>query len=204
MSRDIIKRYSNGEITVVWQPSLCVHSGDLRARAAEGVRSAPAAMGDSGRLRHGDDRRPSRAMPVGALSIERVTPRRNSSRVRRYRPRILRRAGAATNRASIKNAISLIGQSSRVKSRHSVCCFRQAVERYARPDSHRPSQRTHSNAACRAVAGDGLRAGPHLSDQAGSRPSRPPALARIRAADHAHLRLKDRVISALFASTACR
>ena len=27
MSRDIIKRYSNGEITVVWQPSLCVHSG---------------------------------------------------------------------------------------------------------------------------------------------------------------------------------
>ena len=27
MNRDIIKRYSNGEITVVWQPSLCVHSG---------------------------------------------------------------------------------------------------------------------------------------------------------------------------------
>ena len=26
MSKEIIKRYSNGEITVVWQPSLCVHS----------------------------------------------------------------------------------------------------------------------------------------------------------------------------------
>ena len=27
MKKEIVKRYSNGEITVVWQPSLCVHSG---------------------------------------------------------------------------------------------------------------------------------------------------------------------------------
>lgn len=27
MSREIVKRYSNGEVTVVWKPQLCVHSG---------------------------------------------------------------------------------------------------------------------------------------------------------------------------------
>jgi uncharacterized Fe-S cluster protein YjdI len=26
MNKDIIKRYSNGDIMVIWQPSLCVHS----------------------------------------------------------------------------------------------------------------------------------------------------------------------------------
>jgi len=26
MSKEIIKRYTNGEVTVIWQPSLCVHS----------------------------------------------------------------------------------------------------------------------------------------------------------------------------------
>lgn len=27
MSREIVKRYSNGEVTVVWKPALCAHSG---------------------------------------------------------------------------------------------------------------------------------------------------------------------------------
>lgn len=26
MNKDIIKRYGNGDVTVIWQPSLCVHS----------------------------------------------------------------------------------------------------------------------------------------------------------------------------------
>ena len=27
MEKEIIKKYSNGELTVVWKPGLCIHSG---------------------------------------------------------------------------------------------------------------------------------------------------------------------------------
>ena len=27
MEKEIVKKYSNGELTVVWKPGLCIHSG---------------------------------------------------------------------------------------------------------------------------------------------------------------------------------
>ena len=71
---EIIKRYSNGEITVVWQPSLCVHSG-ICARGLPKVfdpRRRPWVIldgFDSETIVNQVERCPS-----GALSIERTTP----------------------------------------------------------------------------------------------------------------------------------
>ena len=68
----IIKRYSNGEITVVWQPSLCVHSG-ICARGLPQVidpRRRPWVVltgYDSDTITNQVE-----ACPSGALSIERV------------------------------------------------------------------------------------------------------------------------------------
>lgn len=70
---DIVKRYSNGEITVVWQPSLCVHSG-ICARGLPKVfdpRRRPWVIldgFDSETIVNQVERCPS-----GALSIERHT-----------------------------------------------------------------------------------------------------------------------------------
>jgi uncharacterized Fe-S cluster protein YjdI len=72
--KEIIKRYSNGEITVVWQPSLCVHSA-ICARGLPQVfdpRRRPWVVldgHDSETIVNQVERCPS-----GALSIERVTP----------------------------------------------------------------------------------------------------------------------------------
>lgn len=74
MSKDIIKRYSNGEITVIWQPSLCVHSA-ICARGLPKVfdpRRRPWVVldgFDSATIAEQVERCPS-----GALSYERVPP----------------------------------------------------------------------------------------------------------------------------------
>jgi uncharacterized Fe-S cluster protein YjdI len=74
MDKEIVKRYSNGEITVVWQPSLCVHSG-ICARGLPQVfdpRRRPWVIldsADTNTIVNQVERCPS-----GALSIERATP----------------------------------------------------------------------------------------------------------------------------------
>ena len=74
MSEEIVKRYSNGEITVVWQPSLCVHSA-ICARGLPKVfdpRRRPWVILD------GFDTETIVSQvercPSGALAIERVAP----------------------------------------------------------------------------------------------------------------------------------
>lgn len=71
MAREISKRYTNGEVTVVWQPAKCVHSGIC-------ARGLPAVF-DPGR-RPWIDLAPATTdrivaqvekCPSGALSIER-------------------------------------------------------------------------------------------------------------------------------------
>ena len=75
MSRDIIKRYSNGEVTVIWQPSICVHSG-ICARGLPRVfdpRRRPWVV-----LDHADTEtivNQVESCPSGALSYERVNPK---------------------------------------------------------------------------------------------------------------------------------
>jgi uncharacterized Fe-S cluster protein YjdI len=70
--KNIIKRYSNGEITVVWQPSLCVHSG-ICARGLPKVfdpRRRPWVVLDGHATQQIIDQ--VDACPSGALSYEKV------------------------------------------------------------------------------------------------------------------------------------
>lgn len=72
MSKDVIKRYTNGEVTVIWQPSLCVHSAIC-------FRSMPDVFDPRRRPWVVLDGHPTSAIisqveecPSGALSYERV------------------------------------------------------------------------------------------------------------------------------------
>jgi uncharacterized Fe-S cluster protein YjdI len=72
MSHDISKRYTNGEVTVIWQPSLCVHSAIC-------FRGLPEVFDPRRRPWVALDGHPTAAIvaqveecPSGALSFERV------------------------------------------------------------------------------------------------------------------------------------
>jgi uncharacterized Fe-S cluster protein YjdI len=72
MTKDLIKRYTNGEVTVIWQPSLCVHSA-ICFRGLPAVfdpRRRPWVMLDG----HSTDVIITQVedCPSGALSFERV------------------------------------------------------------------------------------------------------------------------------------
>lgn len=74
MSKEVIKRYTNGEITVIWQPSLCVHSAIC-------FRGLPAVFDPRRRPWVVLDGQATDAVvaqveecPSGALSFERVKP----------------------------------------------------------------------------------------------------------------------------------
>jgi uncharacterized Fe-S cluster protein YjdI len=74
MTKDIIKRYTNGEVTVIWQPSLCEHSA-ICFRGLPAVfdpRRRPWVILDG----HTSDAivKQVDACPSGALSYERVPP----------------------------------------------------------------------------------------------------------------------------------
>jgi uncharacterized Fe-S cluster protein YjdI len=76
----MIKRYSNGEVTVVWKPDLCVHSG-ICARGLPLVfnpRRVPWVE-----MQHSDTQTivdQVQRCPSGALSIEPVAPQDKESK----------------------------------------------------------------------------------------------------------------------------
>jgi putative redox protein len=75
MAHEIVKRYSNGEVTVVWQPALCRHAGAC-------ARGLPLVFNPRRRpwieMQHSDSETIAAQVdrcPSGALSWERDAPR---------------------------------------------------------------------------------------------------------------------------------
>ena len=60
---ELIREYTNGEITIVWQPDLCIHCHLLLRRPAASLRPREAPLGEPARRHHRADHRPGRPLP---------------------------------------------------------------------------------------------------------------------------------------------
>ena len=184
MSKDIIKRYSNGEITVVWQPSLCVHSG-ICARGLPKVfdpRRRPWVILDGFDYR--DDRRSSRALPVGRAVVRaRHTTSRNSPTVREVADYDL--PAVASRHWDYRNKrYGIPNQALNIPHLRQVAASAFAISHGRRTLCSAlffptPQHSLRTLLIALSIA-DGVVAVSHLAHQAGSRRGRRPLHARLR------------------------